>query len=166
MQSQFLTERLILEPIATNDHAFVAELVNTKGWLEFIGDRQVHSKEEAIRYIKKIQNTPDLYYWVVRLKEINTPIGILSFLKRGYLDHFDIGFAFLPSFNGHGYAYEAAKVVLSGAGKNSKHTTVLAVTLPHNSSSIRLLTKLGLHFEKEIVQHNEVLHVYSNQPVR
>jgi [ribosomal protein S5]-alanine N-acetyltransferase len=166
MQSRFSTKRLSLELITTDDHAFVAELVNTEGWLEFIGDRHVHSREDAINYIKKIQNTPDLYYWVVKLKETDTPIGILSFLKRGYLDHFDIGFAFLPAFNGHGYAYEAANVVLSGAGKNSKHTTILAVTLPHNSSSIKLLTKLGLHFEKEILQHNEVLLVYSNQPVR
>lgn len=163
MQFRFSTERLLLEPITTGDHAFVAELVNTKGWLEFIGDRQVHSEEEAIRYIKKILNTPDLYYWVVRLKESNIPVGILSFLKRGYLDHFDIGFAFLPAYNGQGYAHEAAKEVLAVVSQDSKYTTILAVTLPHNHSSIKLLVKLGLHFEKEIVQQGEVLQVYSNR---
>lgn len=163
MQPQFSSERLLMKLIAKEDNAFIIELVNTKGWLEFIGDRQVHSHEDAVRYIEKIQSTPDFYYWVVRLKESNLPIGILSFLKRGYLSHFDMGFAFLPAFNGLGYAHEAASALLSLAEKDTHHPVVLAVTLPHNVRSIQLLTKLGFCFKKEIKPLNDVLHVYTNQ---
>ena len=31
-----------------------------------------------------------------------------------YLDHFDVGFAFLQKFHGNGYAYEATVAVLAG----------------------------------------------------
>lgn len=162
MQNTITTKRLTLNVLTIDDYEFVMAILNTKGWIEFIGDRNVHSKDEAIAYIQRIHATQNLIYWVVRLADTNTPVGIISFIKRKYLDHFDIGFAFLPEFNGHGYAYEAAKEVLSIAGKYPEYATILATTIPHNLQSIKLLTKLGLHFEKEIEVDNEKLHVYSN----
>ena len=113
--------------------------------------------------LKKIKNTPDLFYWVVRLKEDQTPIGIISFLKRSYLDHFDLGFAFLPQFNGHGYAYEAAQEVLSHLRTNEDHSIILATTVPANSRSIGLLNRLGFSFEKELQIDGEALHIFSHQ---
>jgi [ribosomal protein S5]-alanine N-acetyltransferase len=162
MQTEISTARLLLNVITEDDHDFVQSLVNSKGWLEFIGDRNVHSKQDAIDYIRRIKNTQDLIYWVVRLKDINTAMGIVSFMKRSYLEHFDIGFAFLPEFIGCGYAYEAAEKVLSIVAKDPTYSPVLATTIPHNTNSVRLLTKLGLHFEKEIEVEKEKLHVYSN----
>jgi hypothetical protein len=38
----------------------------------------------------------------------------------------------------------------------------MATTVPDNLSSIKLLTKLGLHFDKEIEVESEKLRVYSN----
>ena len=162
MNTTITTERLILNTIAVSDSDFMFALLNSKGWLEFIGDRKVHSGEDAIEYIKKIQKTKDLTYWVVRLKSDDTPIGIISFLKRSYLENFDIGFAFLPEFFGRGFAYEAAKEVLSIVSKQPEYATILATTIPGNINSIRLLNKLGLYFEKEIEVENEKLHVYRN----
>jgi RimJ/RimL family protein N-acetyltransferase len=162
MKAKIITQRLTLSLISEDDYNFIFTLVNSKGWLEFIGDRKVHSTEDSIKYIQKINKTEDLTYWIVRLKDNNTPIGIISFLKRSYLENFDIGFAFLPEFNGYGYAYEAAKEVLSVVNKKPEHSKVLATTVPQNINSIKLLTKLGLHFEREIEVENEKLHVYSN----
>lgn len=162
MKTKIITQRLILSPITEDDYSFMFVLVNTKGWLEFIGDRKVHSPEDSIKYIQKIQKTKDLTYWVVRIKDSNASIGIISFLKRSYLENFDIGFAFLPEFYGYGYAYEAAKEVLAVVSKQPEHAKVLATTIPENTNSIKLLTKLGFHLEKEIEIQNEKLHVYGN----
>ena len=156
------TERLSLDILTPEDHEFIIQLVNTKGWLKFIGNRNVYSKEEALAYIDKILATENLFYWVVRKKNEKLPIGIISFLKRQYLDHFDIGFAFLPEFMGFGYAYEAAKKILFIAGMNKKYP-ILATTVPGNTDSIKLLNKLGLHFEKELEIGNERIHVYTNE---
>jgi [ribosomal protein S5]-alanine N-acetyltransferase len=162
MQNNISTRRLSLDFLTTADVEFILQLVNSKGWLEFIGDRNVHSKEESLAYIHKILSSQNLYYWVARIKDGNVPVGIISFLKRDYLESFDIGFAFLPEFSGKGYAYEAAKEIMSVVRTHSRHDRVLATTIPGNVSSIRLLTKLGLHFDRELEIGKEKLHVYAN----
>jgi len=161
MQLPVTTSRLSIGALSINDNNFVFELLNSKGWLEFIGERNVHSKEDAVNYINKILATPNLSYWVVRLTDGNIPIGIISFIKRDYLLHHDLGFAFLPQYMGLGYAYEAAGEVKLKIMQDPAHAQLLATTVPHNSSSIRLLKKLGFQFEKQIEIKNEILQVYS-----
>jgi ribosomal-protein-alanine N-acetyltransferase len=162
MFTKHTTERLSLDPLNAADADFIFELLNTKGWLQFIGDRNVHSKEDAIKYINKVSTTPNFYYWTVRRSGNVEPIGIISFIKRNYLEHFDIGFAFLPQHNGRGYAYEAAKKILSVVSSKPEYSTVVATTLAHNASSIKLLQKLGFHFEKEMEVGRERLQIFSN----
>ena len=60
MRNGIITERLSLNLLILNDHDFIMRLVNSHGWIEFIGDRNVHSKEDAIAYINKITNTQNL----------------------------------------------------------------------------------------------------------
>ena len=74
-----------------------------------------------------------------------------------------IGFAFLPHFFDMGYAYEASKAVLSEVTKHPEHKIVLATTKHSNKSSIKLLTKLGFKFDKELEIENCKLQVYKNE---
>lgn len=156
----FSTERLHVRSLLESDAEFIRQLVNSPGWLEFIGDRNVHSKEDGIAYIQKIQSMPNVYYWVVCTLENEIPIGILTFLKRDYLDHFDIGFAFLPEYHGKGFAFESAAALFSRLTQLPEHKTILATTIPRNVHSIQLLTKLGMRFLHQIEIDNEILHVY------
>ena len=156
------TDRLNLKILSLGDDDFIKALVNSKGWIEYIGDRSIHSMEDAKAYVHKILSTENLFYWVVRTKDTNTSIGIISFLKRNYLDNFDVGFAFLPEFNGKGYAYEATKGILKTLSEQAEFETIMATTIPTNKSSIKLLLKLGFSFEKETEVENETLHIYTN----
>lgn len=142
------------------DDSFILELLNTEGWLKFIGDRNITSKDAAIAYIQKIIDSPHIAYFVVRLKESGDAIGIISFIQRDYLEHPDIGFAFLPSVSGNGYAYEATHAVLHKLIAERSLSSILATTLPGNISSIKLLKKMRFSFEKEMEIENEKLHVY------
>ncbi len=157
------TNRLNLEILREEDYDFMLSLVNSKGWLENIGDRNIHSKNEAIEYIHKILRTENFIYWVVRIKDDRTPIGVISLIKRSYLENFDIGFAFLPQYGNHGYAYEAAKEVLLMISKLPEFNIVLATTLFSNENSIKLLTKLGFRYEKKNETENENMHIYTNE---
>jgi hypothetical protein len=47
MQPPLFTERLSITSLSTTDAKFISELVNTEGWLKFIGDRKIHSPEDA-----------------------------------------------------------------------------------------------------------------------
>jgi RimJ/RimL family protein N-acetyltransferase len=160
IQTLITTDRLLIEPLTVNDNNFIRELVNTDGWIKFIGDRNVTSQVEATAYIQKIIDNPNANYWVVKLKVNQTKIGIITFIKRDYLEHHDIGFAFLPNFANNGYAYESANTVLKNVIHKYNLSHIFATTVPENISSIKLLKKLGLFFDKEIEVDKEKLYVY------
>lgn len=161
MRTNYKTDRLLLRTLTPGDAEFIRDLVNTPGWIKFIGERNVKTLEDAHQYIKKIISNPHVEYRVVTLPHEQKAIGIISFIKRDYLDHHDIGFAFLPAYAGQGYAFEAAEVVLVDLLKLNAPTTILATTLTDNHSSIKLLRKLGFIFSKEIVNETETLQLYS-----
>jgi RimJ/RimL family protein N-acetyltransferase len=162
MPVEYITERLHLRALALDDHDFIVELLNSPGWIRFIGNRNVNTPEDAKAYIQKVTGSANIRYWVVSLKENKAPIGVITLIKRDYLEHHDIGFAFLPQYEKRGYALEAAKVVLDSALVLPQHQTLLATTLKENVSSIKLLTKLGFTFDKEIENKGERLEVYSS----
>jgi RimJ/RimL family protein N-acetyltransferase len=151
------TERVFIKPLSAKDNRFILALLNTDGWLKYIGNRNVNSEADAMAYIQKINENPNISYWVVTLKETDIAIGLITLIQRDYLPFKDIGFAFLPAFSGKGYAYEAAKGILS----KMEEKNILAITLPENKPSIKLIEKLGLKFEKIIEQDKEQLHLYS-----
>lgn len=161
MQNNYQTDRLVLDEISLNDAAFMLELVNSAEWIKFIGDRNIRSIADANEYITKIMNNAHAHFWVVRIKENQLPIGIITFIKRDYLDDDDIGFAFLAKYTKKGYAYEASMAVLNDAMGNGNHKNIFAITVKTNASSIGLLEKLGLRLYKEIKNEKEVLLVYS-----
>jgi RimJ/RimL family protein N-acetyltransferase len=161
MQTNYKTERLLLRTLSNADAPFIFELLNTEGWIKFIGDRNISNLEDAAQYIQKILNNPAVEYRVVTLKNEQTPTGIISFIKRDYLEHYDIGFAFLPAYAGQGYAFEAANAVLADMLKSGEHKTILATTFKDNLTSIRLLEKLGFVFSKQITNEELTLQLYA-----
>ncbi|MEO5777287.1 MAG: GNAT family N-acetyltransferase [Flavobacterium sp.] len=143
------TDRLLIEPLTVDDSNFILELVNTENWIRFIGNRNVTSIAESTNYIQKIIDNPNTTYWVVKQKDNQKPIGIITLIKREYLEHHDIGFAFLPDSANNGYAYEATSNILKAIIHNLNLTDILAATVPENISSIKLLKKIGLFFDKK-----------------
>ena len=98
--------------------------------------------------------------YLVALKDTLEPIGMCGLLKRDTLEHPDIGFAFLQKFTGRGYAFESAAEVLT-YGKNVLGlTSILAITTKDNSSSIKLLGRLGFEFEKHIMINADELNLF------
>jgi RimJ/RimL family protein N-acetyltransferase len=160
MSASFTTDRLLITPLDVGDSRFIFELVNTPGWLKFIGDRNVHSDADAKAFIKNIIDNPDTDYRIVKLKQDHVCIGIVTFIKRNYLQYHDIGCAFLPQYVNNGYAYEATEVVLYHEIVTHKHKRIAAITTAENITSIKLLEKLGLIFLQDIKIRNEKLRLY------
>lgn len=151
MENILRTERLIIRKLTFDDSLFIVQLLNSPGWLKYIGDRGVKTEEDAKLYL---QNGPLLSYekygfglYLVDLLEKGDPIGMCGILKRENLEHPDLGFSFLPKFMGKGYAYEAANAVIQFAGQRLEIKTLLAITLPENLNSIKLLEKVGMKYD-------------------
>jgi RimJ/RimL family protein N-acetyltransferase len=146
------TERLSLSRLTFEDAEFILRLVNEPSWLEFIGDKGVRSLEDARNYLR---TGPMASYeqhgfgmYLVRRKSDGARLGMCGLIKRDTLPHVDIGFAFLPEHWGQGYAHEASAAVLAHAQRDFNLPRLLAITSPHNQSSIRILERLGLRFER------------------
>lgn len=172
MRSLLETERLVLKELTEEDALFIIELVNTPGWLQFIGDKKVANKEQAILYLQngplKSYSTYGFGLWLVALKTTNRAIGMCGLLQRDYLPSPDIGFAFLPAFEGKGYALEASGATLKYALEKLKVQEILAITLPDNVKSIKLLERNGLRFARMIQAPGDTteLKLYQRQLIR
>lgn len=161
------SDRLVLRPFTLDDDHFIVELLNTEAWIKYIGERNVKSNEEAREYL---ENGPLKSYELngfglsmVQRKMDNAPIGMCGLIKRDYLDHPDIGFAFLPNYTGQGYAFEiTAKLVEHGLNQR-RLGKIFAICLPSNQASINLLEKIGFVFVNDFISAdtNEELCLYS-----
>ena len=161
------TERLTIDQARSIDAPFIYELMNSPGWIQFIGDRGIRSLEDAENYIQNSlinsykKNGYGLYKMC--LKETGTPIGLCGFLQRDYLDAPDIGFAILPNYEGRGLVFEAASSMLEIARNNPKFEIIHAITTLDNEKSQHLLMKLGLRKRKQIKQNGIELLLFSNE---
>jgi RimJ/RimL family protein N-acetyltransferase len=147
------TERLNMRELAFDDAPFILTLLNDPSFLRYINDKNVRNLEDARQYMLNgpmnsyARNGFGLY--LVALKESQTPIGLCGLLKREELPDADIGFAFLPEFWGKGFAQEAAVAVMKDARERLGLTRLLAIVMPDNHASIKLLEKLGMKFERD-----------------
>jgi RimJ/RimL family protein N-acetyltransferase len=148
------TERLILRQLTTDDAEFMFQLLNDPSWIQNIGDRHIHTIDDARSYIEKgpvasyAKNGFGLY--LVLLKETNEPIGISGLIRREGLDDVDIGYALLPKFWFKGYAVESARALKAYAKDVIGLSRIVAIVDPANEGSIRVLEKIGLRYEKMV----------------
>ncbi|WP_456461385.1 GNAT family N-acetyltransferase [Lutibacter sp.] len=161
------TKRLILKPTSKEDAEFILELLNTPKWIEYIGDRNVHSIEDAKNYIQN-KMLPQLkklgYANYTVIKELDKiKIGTCGLYDREGVDGIDIGFAFLPKYENNGFAFEAANKLIKTAFKKFNISKINAITTKNNFRSQKLLLKLGLKFDKiiKLPNDNEKLLLYT-----
>jgi RimJ/RimL family protein N-acetyltransferase len=150
------TDRLILRHLDIGDAPFIVALLNEPAFLQYIGDRQVRSIDDAVSYIFK---GPSASYRdhgfgldLVQLKSDGSKIGICGLIQRDFLTAPDIGYAFLQDYWAQGYAVEAASHVLQHARLVLGLPRVLAITADDNIGSIRVLEKIGLTFDRMFQQ--------------
>lgn len=149
------TPRLIISKITLKDSKFFLELVNTPHWLKYIGDRKIKTLNDAKTYLQNVTlksytNFGFGFYKLQLKEESNKTIGICGLVKREQLEDVEIGFALLPEYENKGFGHEASLAVLDVAKQVFNLKKITAITLPTNKSSINLLEKLGLSFEKNI----------------
>jgi len=161
------TSRLCLREFELNDHNFIFKLVNSPDWLKYIGDKNVSTQDDAKKYLKtgpiKSYKNNGFGLWLVQLKDSSIPIGMCGLINRKTLQNIDIGFALLPQHYGLGYGFEIAKATMSFATNTLNLKRIVAITDPDNFPSIKLLNKIGLHFEKTLeLSENDTVLLFSS----
>ena len=150
------TKRLVLRELTVEDADFILQLLNEPAFILFIGDRGVRTQDEARAYIEK-NITPSYEkngfgLYLVEMKEVATPLGICGLINRDDLPDIDIGYAFLEAYRGNGYATESAEAIMDFGRTVVGLKRIVGITAVDNQSSINVLEKVGLHFERLITR--------------
>ena len=157
----FETERLILKAAEEQDAYFFLELYNMPSFIQYIGDRNLRTKEDAENYITNrfLPQIKKLGFrnYVVILKEDHTKIGAVGIFEREGLDVLDIGFSFLEKYEGKGYAYESANKLKEVAATDFGVHKISAITTKDNFSSQKIIERLGLKFQKMVTIPEDVV---------
>jgi len=148
------SERLILSEFTKNDASFFYELVNDPAWKQYIGDRNVNTILAAEKYLEDnvipSYDTFGFGFYIVKLKEDNTSIGMCGLIKRDWMDYVEIGYAFLAEYRGKGYAIESSIATKNYAKEKLNIPQIAAITDIDNEKSGNLLNRLGLEFARLI----------------
>jgi RimJ/RimL family protein N-acetyltransferase len=153
------TTRLRLCHLTPDDASFILDLLNDLSFQQNIGDKGVRSIADARGYLLSgpIASYERFGFGLFLVEQLETkiPMGICGILKRETLDDVDIGFAFLPQFRGQGFAVEAAQAVKDFARTRFNLKRLVAITLPNNHASIRVLEAIGMQFETMLRMSND-----------
>lgn len=151
------TERLILRQMAPTDlHDLLAYQTHPAN----LKHQHVEpfTEERAVSYLKQQSalNLDTAHGWIafaVELREEARLIGEVGmFLPPEPHAAGDVGWSLHPDYHGHGYATEAARVVLAYAFETRNLHRVTAGCEARNSASIRLMERLGMRREAHFQQ--------------
>ena len=161
------TGRLRIRRLDAGDAAFILELVNDPSWIQFIGDKNVRTQDDALRYLEK---GPIAMYarhgfglYAVDSKATGETLGMCGLIKRDALDDVDLGFAFLPRHRGEGFAFESANAVTAYGFGELGLRRIVAIVSFGNASSDNLLRRLrfGVEGTVRLPQDDEALQLYA-----
>ncbi|MBV8665456.1 MAG: GNAT family N-acetyltransferase [Burkholderiaceae bacterium] len=149
------TARLTLRPLKVEHAAFWLRLVNDAAFLQFIGDKGLHTLDDAHRSIAEgpvaLFAERKIGHFLVQRKEDGAALGTCGLIKRDALDDIDLGYAFLPEYRGQGFAFEAATAMLDYARDEIGLKRLVAIVSPDNEASVKLLERLGMRFERMLM---------------
>lgn len=125
----------------------------------------VRSDDETSRYLQRNRDHWDAHgfgVWMLRPPSEQHWIGrvVLRWLFAENIEDVEIGFALLPAWWGQGLATEAAEFCVDVARNALALRTLVGVTTPGNLASQRVLGKLGLRYESEVVVEQTSWFVY------
>lgn len=141
------TERLTLTLISPNDSQFLLELMNTDKWLQYIGDRNISTEQDAQNYMQERMHADlkvkGFINHVITERASQSKVGTCSIHDREGVDGLDVGYALLPQFEGQGFASEAVREMIRLVEEEYRKTEVSAICNETNLDSRKLLERLG-----------------------
>lgn len=151
MKTLLETERLILRCISLKDKEEMYQMYTNAAVHKYTGEPLIESMEEMERAIQtRIINYEKYGYgrWATILKDGMQFIGWAGLAYLPEFDEIDIGYRFLPKYWGKGYATEVSQAILTYGFDNLQLERIIAIAMNENKASIRVMEKIGMHFDK------------------
>lgn len=150
MNQEIKTSRLILRPWKKEDLEPLCRLNSDSHVMEFLLTPLSHEESKARLdvYSRHISDN-GWGLWAVSVPGVSDFIGWIGLWPISFESHFtpaiEVGWRLLPEFWGYGYATEGAKAALQYGFDILKLDEIVAITVPANVRSRRVMEKLGMH---------------------
>ncbi|GAF17221.1 GCN5-related N-acetyltransferase [Bacillus sp. JCM 19046] len=156
----FETDRCLLKPFQKFDFIDVRQLYVNQEVREFLGGIRNDDSIEGI-LDGMLHPKADCYYWVVREKQIDSFIGLVSLDPHHEGVELELSYQFLPKWWGKGYAKEVLQEIIAHALTDLHVAKVIAETQTANKASCKLLEKLGMKVERTLFRFGKEQAIYS-----
>ena len=154
------TTRCVLNKLADTDYADVLGLYTDEEVRKHLGGK-IEEKQFRAKFMDMAAAMGDLFYWVVREKESENFIGLVSLDQYHHGVNKELSYQFLPTYWGSGYATEVVAMILEYALRELKLSKVVAETQTANERSCSLLERVGMKLEEKVVRFGAEQSVFS-----
>ena len=163
------TERLIIRAIIPEDAQGMFELDSSPEVHRYLGNQPIKTFEEsvgAIQFIRDQYESAGIGRWAVVEKISGKFVGWTGFkVNPGYINGvhevFDLGYRFVESAWGKGYATETSIACMQYAFDNLKYDPIYGMADIHNASSNKILKKMGMKYINEFDFDGDPHYFYS-----
>ena len=101
--------------------------------------------------------------YAVEEKTNQNVIGIIGLWNPPEWPELELTWHLIKKHQGKGYAYEAAKKVLTMTGEYVPELDLISLIHPENLPSLKLAAALGAYKEKEILFRNDIWYIYRHR---
>ena len=156
------TSRLLLRELQPTDAQSFYALNANPNVIRYTGNTAFATVEEAKEFLENYSDYQLNGYgrWAVILKDSGQFIGWCGLKYNGDTQQTDIGFRFFEEEWGKGYATESAEACLRIGFDQLGLACIIGRAMKANIASIRVLEKLGLTYEQDIVLEGEAAVLY------
>ncbi len=157
----FETDRLRAERLTETDRADVGRMDTDPEFVARIGGVRTASVTDA--YVEtNLRHWTEYGFgvWILRDRMTGDLAGraLLRHVTVEGVDEVEIGYGLFPAFWGRGLATEIATALVRMAFEDLGLSSVIALTTPGHVRSLRVMTKAGLAYERDVT-HADVPHV-------
>lgn len=159
----FESKRCVINTFQKSDYADVKKLYVDCEVRKFLGGvRQEDSIEASLDEMLKISD--DSFYWAVREKHTDNFIGLVSLDPHHDGAYLEVSYQFLPNWWGRGYATEVVQLIIDYGLSGLNLPKIVAETQTVNTSSCKLLERIGMKLERTISRFGAEQAIYSIEP--
>ncbi|PTU32553.1 GNAT family N-acetyltransferase [Stenotrophobium rhamnosiphilum] len=159
MNSQ-LPSDLYIRPMSEQDVDRLLEMESDPSVMQFTSGRitpTLERRQDVIHYLQQART--DTGHWAVEKK--GNFIGWVSLTNWKPDGRHQIAYRFCASEWGNGYATTAASALVDYAFTTLNISALVAVVWPDNLASAAVLRKLNFKYEKDALNQEVIVHLYS-----
>lgn len=159
------TKRCKLFKVQETDYEEVKKLYKDERVRQFLGGI-VEEKIYRLKFTDMCNTNNNSLYWVIRQKDDNQFIGLVSLDLHHDGISTEISYQLLPKWWGYGYATEIVQEVISYAFKELRLERIVAETQSANKPSCKLLIKIGMSLEETVERFGAEQSIFSIRNTR